>query len=362
MRRSPIRGAAGLKVLELSVGLSAASAGLILRAQGAEVSVADGFGPRDLDKYERAYYERGKSLLEVSWQVALQAADILICDLPLGRCREIGLPLTIEDLPPGKVAVYLTPFGLTGPHADFASSDITEWAAGGIAYVSRRDVPESDETGYSPVLPPGRQPEVLAGIAGATAALFGRLHAESTGEAVIADVSRQEVQAAMLHGVVPPFVWNSIVLGSPESRVATGMLVPASDGLFYLRPVEPHHWTALYKWIGHPEWTTEAWASDAGARQQQMPLIRELVGIWTSQFPRLQLLVDGQAHGVPVALPRDIDEVLASEHLSEREFWQRVVVDGRSGLAPAIPMLDPGEWGPNPDRDRGAAPAEKAIA
>jgi len=344
VRATPIQGAAGLKVLELSAGLAGAYAGLILRAQGAEVTLSSAGLKRDLDEFERAYYDRGKALAERDWRTLRDEADVVVCDFPLACLRELALPLTLDELQAGAVAVYITPFGLMGPHSSFASTDITEWAAGGLAYVSRRGVPESDGPGYSPVLAPGRQPEVLAGIAGASAALFGCLHAEMTGEAVIADVSRQEVQAAMLHGVVPPFVWNSVVPGAPASRVSIGMLVPAADGLFYLRPVEAHHWDALYRWMGNPDWTAEPWASDSMSRQQQMPLITELVGLWAAQFPRQKLLVDGQAHHVPVALPRSIDDVLESGHLRERDFWQPVTVGGKEALGPAIPMLDPCSW------------------
>lgn len=338
MRTTPIQGAAGLRVLELSSGLSGAYAGQILRAQGAGVTLVE-VGDRQLDEFEGAYFDSGKVRSELPWQQELERHDVLVCDLPLPRLREMGLPLSTQLLPLGKVAVYVTPFGLEGPHSAFVSTDITDWAAGGLAYVSRRDVPPDDEAGYSPVLPPGRQPEILAGIAAATAALFGRLHAESTGGSVVADVSRQEVQAAMLHGIVPPFVWNSTVMGAPESRVSIGILVPAADGLFYLRPVEAHHWTALYKWMGNPDWTTEEWASDGMSRQAQMPLIKELVGLWTAQFTRAQLLSEGQAYGVPVAVPRGLDDVLQSEHLTEREFWQSIDVDGKPTLAPTIPML-----------------------
>ena len=56
---------------------------------------------------------------------------------------------------------------------------------------------------------------------------------------------------------------------------------------------------------------------------------------------------DGQAKGVPVAVPRSISEVLASEHLAEREFWQPVTVGDGRGMAPSIPLLDSGSWGPS---------------
>jgi crotonobetainyl-CoA:carnitine CoA-transferase CaiB-like acyl-CoA transferase len=217
---------------------------------------------------------------------------------------------------------------------------VNEWAAGGLAYVTRRSVPDDDNVQYSPVLPPDRQTELLGGIAAATGALAGLRLAAATGEAVLVDVSRQEVQAAMLHGIVPPFVWNGTIMGTPHSRLSNiGMLLPAADGQIYLRTVEPHQWDALVGWMGSPAWAEEAWVKDPNQRRANWDAVRALVADWTAQQPRDWLYRDGQAHRVPVALPRSLPEVLASEQLSSREFWCEVPVGDRIVTAPSIPML-----------------------
>src|SRR5215213_8827668 len=208
-----MQGVAGLRVVEIGERLSGAYAGLILAAQGAMVCQVRHGLSRTLDVVETAYFDRGRWLVDgpVDLMALIRSADLLLCDLSVELLRERGLPLCSDELEafrPGLVMVTITSMGITGPQAEFAMEDVNEWAAGGLAYVTRRNVPDDDNVHYAPVLPPNRQAELLGGIAAATGSLAGLRLAAASGEAVLVDVSRQEVQAAMLHGIIPPFVWN----------------------------------------------------------------------------------------------------------------------------------------------------------
>lgn len=343
-----MRAAEGLRVLEIGEGVGAAYAALILAAQGADVCQVRSGLNRTLDAVESAYFDRGRSVVEAAADLTAlgRQADVVVTDLPLARLRQVGLPTTAEEAQamwPGSVVVSITPFGLYGPDAEYVADEITEWASGGLAYVTRRQVPDDDVEHYSPVLPPGRQPEMLAGIAAASGAFAGALSAGSRREAVIVDVSMQEVQAAMLHGSVPPLIWNGTLSGAPSSRVKIGWLLPAADGEIYIRTVEAHHWDRMIEWMGNPEWAQQEILQDRMARHQYADLITAYLSEWTSQHPRQWMYVDGQAHGVPIALPRSLDEVLEAPAFRERGYWQDLPVGEQTVQAPTIPMLDAGD-------------------
>ena len=342
----------GLRVLEVGEGLSGAFAGLILAAQGADVCQVRHGLSRRLTATESAFFDRGRLLLEEECSLGqlIGGADIVLCDLHPTELQARGIPIDSDDLdrlsPTPTVLVSVTDLGLYGPQAEFVMCDITTWAAGGLAYVTRRPVPDDDPR-YVPVLAPGRQPEVLGGIAAATAAVAGVWLRRKTGKSVVAEVSRQEVIAAMLHGIVPPFVWNSMVRGAPGSGSHLGMLVPSEDGYVYIRTVEGHQWTSLMEWLGNPAWAKESWSTDPALRMANWSTIEKRVGEWTTQHPRQWLYEEGQKRRIPIALPRSLNEVLNAGQLRERGAWHHIDIGGVPTLAPRIPMLDTAEWKPS---------------
>lgn len=358
-----LQGAAGVSVLELSERLSGAFAGLILGAQGANVRQWRQGLNRRLDRYESAYFDRHRSPLPEGAKLAtlLREADVILCDLDPATALTLGLRMDALSLRPGQVFVSVTSMGLDGPQSGYTMESITEWAAGGLGYVTRRAVPDSDVEHYAPVFPPGRQPEVLGGLAAAIAAVHGLRSAGSEG--LVIDVSRQEVQAAMLHGTVPPYVWNNLIPGSPSMRLTNiGMLLPSADGHVYIRTVEPHHWGGLVSLMGSPEWTTEPWAQDPYLRRENSEMVCALIGEWSSQHTTAWLVAEGQRLRVPIAFPRDLPEVLESEQLATRGAWVDVALDdGAVGRAPRIPMLESAGGSTSGPRVAGSASVPRQL-
>jgi crotonobetainyl-CoA:carnitine CoA-transferase CaiB-like acyl-CoA transferase len=350
----PLRGASGIRVLEFSHGLAAAYAGLILASQGARVCRVPIEG-RNVDQLQAAYYDRGKvSTSPGSAATLIASADVILSDLHPADARARSLPTSIEQVPATQTVVHITPFGITGPRADYVMEDITEWAAGGLAYATRRldraGEPEASES--SPLLAHGRQPELLGGMAGALGTFFALLTREHDPGPRMIDASRQEVQAAMAQAILVPFIWNSIVPGSPQARTTQGMLLEAADGHIYIRAVELHHWRGLFELIGDNGWSADVASWSLEMINANKEAIAPLIALWAAQTPRDYIYHEGQKRGLPVAMPRTLDDVLAWTHLYERGFWTHVAVhDGSTVRAPALPVLDAGELPP----ERGAA-------
>ena len=286
-------GADGLRVLEVGERLGIAAAGLALSALGAEVVQAH-LPSRRLPGPEVTYYDRGRVALDdTDGLAALGAlADVVLTDLDDRALAALGLPADDSGLRGGEgaqVLVAIRSLGRTGPSAGFRMTDLTEWASGGLATVTRRLHPDDPER-YVPVVPPGFQPQALAGLAAASGAFAGLRWARDRREPVIVDVSVQEVIAATLHSIFPPFVWNNQVLGHPGTPTnALGWLLPALDGDVYIRTVEAHQWDKLVDWLGQPEWA-DALGADPSDRLANLVAIRALIGEWTSTQRRMDLL------------------------------------------------------------------------
>lgn len=334
----------GLRVLEVGTRLGVASAGLVLTALGADVVQVD-LARRHLSRPERTYYDRGRRAVDArgEWTHLATLADIVLTDLGDDELLALGVDLVGGDSR-AQVLVSVRSFGRVGPHAAYRTTDLTEWASTGLAGVTRR--PHAPESGrYAPMLPPGQQPQALAGLAAATAALVGYRWARQTSSFVVADVSVQEVVAAMLHGIFPPYIWNGVVQGHPSTpSLALGFLLPAADGDVYIRTLDPRQWEALAEWVGDE--TVRDLGSTPDARLANNDALSLLLGEWTSGQGRTELVEEGQRRRVPIALPRSLADVLAWQHLRARGVWRTVDLDGVPSEAPRLPLLEPPEWRP----------------
>jgi crotonobetainyl-CoA:carnitine CoA-transferase CaiB-like acyl-CoA transferase len=347
-----MEGAVGLRVLEVGRGVGTAAAGLAFVALGAEVAQVRLPGRRVPDR-ERTYYDRGRVRVAGGDDLGplAAAADVIVADLDDDALRRAGLPLDVGDLraAPPQVLVTIRSLGRWGPNSGFRMTDLTEWASGGIGYGTRRPH-HADPERYVPVVPPGFQPQGLAGINAVTGALAALRWAAARGEGVVVDVSVQEVVAATLHSIVPPFVFNGTVLGHPSTPTANaGMLVPASDGDVYIRTVETHQWERLMAWLGDPDWAILGNALEARIANREA--LATLVGEWTSCRPRLELVVEGQRRRVPIALPRSLQDVLTWQHLRARGAWTSVDHEGEAVEAPRWPAMEPPSWPAARDAD-----------
>ncbi len=344
-----------VRVLEVGRRLGVAGAGLALAALGADVAQVRLAG-RQVPRAEAVYYDRGRRVVDLTSQEGTlhdtigelaSIADVIVTDLTDAELERFGIGADVAQLrgaPAPQVLVVISSLGRSGPNQDFRMTDITEWASTGLGQVTRR--PYRDLERYVPVLPPGFQPQALSGIAAATAVVAGRRWARTTGAAVVADVSVQEVLAAMLHGIFPNYVWGGVITGHPSTpSTSLGMLLPAADGDVYIRTLDPRQWDALTAWIGDE--TVAALGADPDSRLANNDALLLLMGQWSAPQARLALLEEGQRRHIPIALPRSLDDVLAWQQLRARGVWRSVDFEGVDATVPRVPLMEPASWRPS---------------
>ena len=231
----------GIRVLELSHGLAARSAGALLADLGAEVVLfpAGGFpaGPDALLSEDPALVWadrrkiRGAELREL-----VDGADIVLSDLQPGRLERLGLDaVTVGEQNPSAVHVWMPPFGRLGRWSPLESDPLLLAAVSGYAdhYPAIRDRP------VAPVVPTFLY---LHGAIGAAAAVAGLVGRELSGSGSAARVSGLDAMGAVLGTLMmqqqEPKVPRSVgrgIPGAPNFRMYQGR----DGGWFYLAALTP---------------------------------------------------------------------------------------------------------------------------
>src|SRR5689334_19867724 len=124
----------GVRVLELAGGVAAAFAGKLLVDLGAEVVMVEPPGGTPLREHVLFDHLAGgkQSIVPdddagfTSW---LGAADVVLTD-GTSRWHEAAT----ANNPDSTVLVDVSPFGRSGPYADWQTSDLVTWAMGGYLY------------------------------------------------------------------------------------------------------------------------------------------------------------------------------------------------------------------------------------
>lgn len=346
--------------------------GYILAQLGAEVIAIEppeGSSVRRLPPYgaglggaERSLwwqaYARGKASCALALRSAegrarlhelVAQADFLIESFPAGETHALGVDYaTLAAINPALIVVSITPFGRTGPKADWPATDLTVWAASG-AHILAGDADRA------PVRTSVPQAYLHAGADAAGAALIalqGR-HVDGRGQHVDISAQQSSAQAALGANLGAP---NNA--GLTVRRIAGGLAAtfpvkltwPCKDGYIALTLLFGHAFTAanqrLLNWLlEHGACTAEDAAKDWGleiaamVQQEQSPepyfeLCRKIEA-FTLLHTQQELFREGLERGIYIAPTFDVQGLLDEPHFKARGFWN--LLDLGTGGAVAAP-------------------------
>ena len=330
-------------------------AGFLLAQLGAEVLLVEppgGSSARHLPPFagdrpdpERGLwhwaYNRGKGSVTVDLATpagrerlaALAAgADVLLWtgrpgDEPFDRAA-------MEAANPGLVIVALTPFGLDGPKARWAATDLTIGAASCALSL----------TGEAE-LPPLRWGSPQAWLHGAAdmavAALIGLQERARSGRGQLADVSAQTscLQASFCYAINRAWQWpamrrsgDGIDFGVYKIR----WTYPALDGevsiTFSFGAALAHYTVNLFRWIWEEGGCSEADRDldfvalseglfDGSVPPSEALRLGEIVTRFTRSHTKAHLAAEAARRKVLLAPIATLAEVLDNDHLADRRFW-----------------------------------------
>jgi crotonobetainyl-CoA:carnitine CoA-transferase CaiB-like acyl-CoA transferase len=346
---------AGVKVLELAGGVSAAYATHLLAGYGADVVKVepDGPLPPSLAPSEDAEValDAGKRRVDVDAAELLalaSVADIVVEDGPPGRLAQRGAPPdVIRRANPAAVIVSISPFGQSGPHRDWAADNLVSFAMGGIMSLT-------GEPSRTPLQTGGQQALQLGGLNGFAAALSGYFGASVHGEGDWVDISLQECAAGMLELYAP-----ASALGLPAAlrfgnyHRAVWALYPCADGYAGVFCLE-RQIRGLFAAIGEEVLQEERFL-DPLQRAENDEELAAYVLSWMVDRDGEELLRTGRQYKVPFGKVRTPSELVSSPALVERGFFDTVTAaDGRASAVPGRPFAGFAWHGGGELHERGA--------
>lgn len=349
---------AGLKVVEVASDIGGEFAGLLLAQMGAEVvklEPPEGSPTRRIGPFAKGqagpdtsltfwFYNSNKrsvtaDLAKPEGLAALQRlladADVFVSTLQPAALKAAGLDLqAISDAHPKLIVLSVTPFGLTGPWADYKSSDLVALAAGGPLNSCGYD-----DHSIPPIRPGGNQGYHSATSFAQIGVMLALLDRQKTGRGQLLDISMHEACAVNVELANPYWFYPRVHVHRQTCRHAQPSptqpaLFRCADGryvYFALILSEPKAWKALVDWMASKDMAvqlTEPAFSDVAYRQAHFHEVQELVECFFLIQDSHDAYRDGQAAGLPIGVLNAPEDLFEDEHLQARGFFVDVEHEG----------------------------------
>ncbi len=273
-------------------------------------------------------------------------ADVLIEDLTLMEREVAGLGIeTVADFAPHLVHVSITPFGVDGPKADWAATDLTVTASSMALYITG----DADRPPLSATIP---QAFLNAGAEAAVATMVALTERSQSGLGQHVDVSAQTAMMMTTQSSVLSSVWGD----NQTQRLGGGVRL----GPIHLRFVYPCkdgfvNFTFLFgDAIGPATARFFAWMCEEGACSEAVrdidwvgyvPLlvkgqvtyeqhaeIQDAIEAFTLRHTKAEMMAAAFERKVLVVPLSEASDLAASEQLAARDYW--VDVDDPAADAP----------------------------
>jgi crotonobetainyl-CoA:carnitine CoA-transferase CaiB-like acyl-CoA transferase len=354
-------GVAGLRVIDIS-GPEAALCGKLLADLGADVvrfEPAGGsrmrrlppFGegrPGDLRSLYQAYFDANKRSCRLDLSVPtdherllefFSRADVLIESHPPDALASVGLgPDTLRERNAGLVIASITPFGQTGPFAQYCGSNLVGWTSGGCITLTGH--PEK-----APLSPPGTQAYHVASLNAVGAILSALLARRRSGRGAHLDVSVQEAVVSMSETVWSYYLYQGekILRADGDHPLACPFRVFATrDGHAFIGLSTRGQWEAFVAWLAETDEARELADPkffELVQRVRNRALVNQIVADWSKNLTTEEVFLGGARREIPTAPTRRFPEILADEQLAARQFFVPVAdpPSGRAIQSPGLP-------------------------
>jgi crotonobetainyl-CoA:carnitine CoA-transferase CaiB-like acyl-CoA transferase len=264
--------------------------------------------------------ERGRALL----LELLARADVLIENQLPPQMRALQLDYaTLRRANPDLVVLSVTPFGQTGPYAEWNGYDLNAYHLTGAShrYCGR--------PGEAPLEHGTFAADFYGAMTAATWGLAAVLGRELVGGGQQIDVSCAEAIAATFVGgqnigaLAQDGKWERRTgVGMPLGAPAT--ILPCKDGHVWMLALEPGQWNGLVSVMGDPEWAQIDMFQDMFSRAQNSDVIYPMIEEWTMQHGKFELMEKCQAAGCPVTAVFTVAEAAVHQHLKARDYFVEI--------------------------------------
>ena len=249
----------------------------------------------------------------------LADADLFIHDLaPRTAAAHDLSAASLRAQHPSLVTTSITPFGQTGPYADWKATELQVIHGGGWGWLTPGCVQDPE---LPPLKPHGHQAAFQSGFAAACASLAAVDRTQRSGHGEHIDFAQMSYVVGMLEAAFISWSYR----GENPSRLGARILnpwgiFPTSDGHIFLVCVEADQWERLKDFMGRPEWADMDIFATLEGRFENEDLLRMWLGEWIAAQSVTDLFHRGQAERLAFAPVNTVAQMAADAHLAARDF------------------------------------------
>ena len=339
-----------LTVVEVAESVAGAFCGRMLAAFGARVIKIERppngswtrYAEPQLNGYQSPesgalflYDNMGKESVVLDWKNAdgmasllnlVSDADVLIDDWQPKTRRSLGIDTdTLQSLNPLLVNLSLTPFGLSGPYADWQSSPLVSLALGGYLYLS-------GEEDREPLMLPGYQAQRLTAMKGYAGLMLALRAREMTGKGQPVELSEMETLAALHQFTFVSHQYDGIIRKRAGVRLATGRrtggypitTLPCKDGYITFSASAPHQWDYVCAMIGREDLLIDPRFATFQSLKDAADEIDEILLEWVADKTRQEIVeLAAGVYSVPASPVFDLSETVQDSQYIERGLFAK---------------------------------------
>jgi crotonobetainyl-CoA:carnitine CoA-transferase CaiB-like acyl-CoA transferase len=352
----------GLKVIELADDVAGEYEGRLLAEMGADVIKIEppgGSRSRRIGPFVDGrpdpnaslafwYYNSNKSSVvldldagrdRAAFDALVAAADMLVIGLQPKTLSALGLDLeALSDRHERLIVVSVTPFGLTGPWADYKSSDLVGLALGGPLISCGYD-----DHAIPPIRPGGDQAYHTAASFAHIGVMLALLERQRSGRGQLVDVAMHDACAVNVELANPYWFYPRVLVHRQTCRHAqpsptqSALFRTADDRYVYFTLIlsDGKLWQAFVKWMdekGMAAQLLEPEFAKLAYRQEHFHEIQELAECFFQVMDAETAYREGQAAGLPIGVLNAPEDLFHDEHLKARNFFVEVEHEGRGSV------------------------------
>jgi crotonobetainyl-CoA:carnitine CoA-transferase CaiB-like acyl-CoA transferase len=260
---------------------------------------------------------RGKEI----FQQLVRDVDVLVEDRSPEQMERMGLGYEdLRRINPGLIVASITPFGRSGPFADYSAHSLNISQVSGQGYLLPLRSPDLER---APTMVGGNCTEYDSGQAAAVAILSALYSKGITGKGQLVEVSKQETLLSFQRVEVVIFANTGEVSTrtGPKSERLITMLFPCKDGHVVLVAPLGHQWKALLKLAEIDEESAPGLSTDPERRTENTEVFRDLIGNWMKKHTKEEIWRRAQALSCPITPMASAEDVVKSEQMNARGFF-----------------------------------------
>jgi crotonobetainyl-CoA:carnitine CoA-transferase CaiB-like acyl-CoA transferase len=344
----------GIKVLDLSQGISGPYCTKMLAAFGAEVIKVEAPGQGDWARHSGPfrhdrpdpetsalflYLNTGKKGITLNLEKPagsdllkrlVRETDLLVENFEPGRMSSLGLAYeTLSVIHPGLIMASVTDFGQNGPYRDYKGGRLPANALSGYLFVN-------GDPGREPLAGGGEQPAYQGGLHAYTGIMAALINRTMTGRGRYLDISILECMTALHQFTINRYVYSGKIQKRSGNRYLWShpiAIYPCKDGQVSISASTEDQTERLLMLLEMPHLLEGPRFETGFLRLRHAEEFDEMVRPWFLQRSKKEIVESCQEWRVPAAPVNDVSDLLKEEQYKARDYWKELD-HPRAGLLP----------------------------